>query len=290
MVAEGRQAVLHGIAPVASNSGRGGDKARYFRPATLPGVEGLHARFVDHRYASHFHDAWTVAWVIEGAATFDLGGARHVAPAESTFLIPAGAAHTGEPASPGGYQYRVLYIGPEVCRDTAGAALSPRASSPVVVNHAALTRSLSQLHASLGLSGRALEQSEWLGAVTAALVDLVGGERSAGRLKPNPKISAAIDYIHDHMLEDFSLSDLANAVETSPFHLDRAFHRAVGLPPSKYRRALRVLLAQRLLRQGRRPADVALECGFYDQSHFIRSSSRSLASRHDSMRVQRDQT
>lgn len=42
------------------------------------------------------------------------------------------------------------------------------------------------------------------------------------------------------------------------------------MPPSRYRRRLRVLAAQRLLRSGCQPADAAAEAGSYDQSHLNR--------------------
>jgi hypothetical protein len=44
----------------------------YFRPAGLPGVEALHARFVQHAYVPHSHPTWTVAVVHHGAARFEV--------------------------------------------------------------------------------------------------------------------------------------------------------------------------------------------------------------------------
>jgi AraC-like DNA-binding protein len=46
------------------------------------------------------------------------------------------------------------------------------------------------------------------------------------------------------------------------------------MPPSAYRRALRVQAAQRLLRNGTPPARAAAECGFYDQAHLNRHFRR----------------
>ena len=44
--------------------------ATYFRPPELPGVEALHARFVEHVYRPHSHPTWTVAVLERGAALF----------------------------------------------------------------------------------------------------------------------------------------------------------------------------------------------------------------------------
>jgi AraC-like DNA-binding protein len=52
----------------------------------------------------------------------------------------------------------------------------------------------------------------------------------------------------------------------------RRFTDEVGLTPKLFWRIQRFQEALRLVRTGRRPAwaDVALDCGYYDQAHFIR--------------------
>jgi AraC-like DNA-binding protein len=248
------------------------DRAKYFRPAALPGVEALHASFVSHRYPAHLHESWTVATVDQGAATFELEGSRHIAPAGSTFLIPPGAVHTGEPATAGGYRYRVLYLDPEECWDKAEVSRLARNNldALVVLRHQELSSRLARLHAALASPAVSLEQGEMLNSATVMLTDIVSGRMPSRSPNAHQGVSEAVDYIHAHLVEDFSLHDLAVAVGTSPYHLVRTFHERVGMPPSSYRRALRVLAAQRFLRLGRQPADVAVECGFYDQSHLNR--------------------
>ena len=54
----------------------------------------------------------------------------------------------------------------------------------------------------------------------------------------------------------------------------RAFRKEVGLSPHAYLNQLRLLEARRLIAQGRAPADVATQVGFYDQSHLIRHFKR----------------
>jgi AraC-like DNA-binding protein len=86
----------------------------------------------------------------------------------------------------------------------------------------------------------------------------------------HPAVSRARDYIHQNWRENFALSDLARAAGASPSHLVRTFRDQVGMPPAAYRRALRVQAAQRMLRAGEPPGQVAAACGFYDQAHLNR--------------------
>lgn len=248
------------------------DAARYLRPAALPGVEVLHATFVAHRYAPHLHQAWTVAAVDHGAAAFDLRGRRHTAPAGTVFVIPPHAVHTGEPASPEGLRYRVIYLDtesrPASLPDTLAAR--PRRDVPVVMRHQTLTANLSRLHRALAVAGRALEQGEMLAPVISELSALVSDPPDLSPGPPHAGVARARAYIHDRWREDFTLAELAEAAQVSPFHLVRVFRQHVGVPPSGYRRALRVCAAQRLLREGWPPAATAARCGFCDQSHLNR--------------------
>jgi len=248
--------------------------ARFFRPAGLPGAEVLHASFVSHRYAAHLHHSWTIAAVEDGAAGFALASRRYVASAGSAFLIPPGVVHTGEPATPGGYLYRVLYLESEQVAADGGPPVIARPPAgrpvhPVVVGDGTLLSRLARLHRLVLVPGHSLEQGEALASAATAVAGIVSPD-SPARHRGRRPVTRAVDFIQAHWQEDFSLGDLAHATGSSRYHLVRTFHQEMGLPPSAYRRALRVAAAQRLLRDGERPADVATACGFYDQSHLNR--------------------
>lgn len=73
---------------------------------------------------------------------------------------------------------------------------------------------------------------------------------------------------------DIDLDTLASRVGLTRFQALRAFKRRYGLPPHAYQMCLRVTRAQRLLLEGVPAAEVAVRCGFVDQSHFIRHFKR----------------
>jgi AraC-like DNA-binding protein len=261
--------------PVSGNSGHV-ERARFLRPLTLSGVEALPATFLTQRYVPHVHDSLTVAHVDRGAATFELQGSRYVAPAGSTFLIPPHSVHTGESASAGGYSYRVLYLDPLEMTTSNGANVLPAVASrmPIVIRRLELAEALHRMHGTLVLDGRSLERGEALMEVARRLEGLFGAANVLMSRPAHPLVQEARDYIHAHWQDDFSLAELAGAVGLSPFYLVRLFRAQVGMPPSSYRRALRVQAAQRLLRTGEAPAEVAARCGFYDQAHLNRHFKR----------------
>ena len=253
------------------------DQARFLRPAGLRGVEALHATFFEHRYALHVHDTWTVAQVLAGAPRFELEGRCHTAPAGNIFIIPPEAVHDGEPATAGGYSYRVLYLEPGALLSWSGDQWrSSGQRLPVIVNSARASDALTLAHAALLQRQARLEQGEALAGASRRIAELLGRLPLTGRThrSPHPAIQSARDYIDARWREDFTLDELASAVALSPFHLVRTFRDRVGMTPSAYRRALGVNAARRLLRSGVPLAQAALECGFYDQAHLNRHFKR----------------
>jgi AraC-like DNA-binding protein len=72
------------------------------------------------------------------------------------------------------------------------------------------------------------------------------------------------------------LPELAAACRLSVSHFVRAFGQSTGLSPHRWIVERRIEMSKDLLTAGKRHslADVALRCGFSDQSHFTRSFSR----------------
>jgi AraC-like DNA-binding protein len=80
------------------------------------------------------------------------------------------------------------------------------------------------------------------------------------------------EYIEAHLTENFRTEVLAGIALLSCGHFNRAFKQSVGVSPHRYIIQKRVAAATELLRQTTRAlADIALDVGFADQSHFSRT-------------------
>ena len=65
-----------------------------------------------------------------------------------------------------------------------------------------------------------------------------------------------------------SLSELARAVDCSPFHLSRIFRQRVGLPVYQYLLRLRLAVAlDRIVEDGANLSALAFDLGFSSHSH-----------------------
>ena len=86
------------------------------------------------------------------------------------------------------------------------------------------------------------------------------------------RLTPAMEYVLEHYRRPISVADLARRAELSASQLQREFRRLFGMSVGDYLLRLRLLMAQRRLRE---TADaigqIAADCGFYDQSHFTRA-------------------
>jgi len=123
---------------------------------------------------------------------------------------------------------------------------------------------------------RGLESSTLiLEELALELIGLLSGieERTAARMAPR-WLMLAKEMVEDCAAGDLRIADLATAVAVHPVYLARAYRRHFGYSPGEHLRRNRLLRAQGLLADTDMPlAELALECGFSDQSQMTRSFS-----------------
>ncbi len=106
-------------------------------------------------------------------------------------------------------------------------------------------------------------------------VDVRDGRDPTGL--PSGQVKRAIELMSGDLKSDIGIVDLAAACNLSVRHFQRAFQQATGLPPHRWRLQQRVDRAKQLLECTAFPlVDIALTCGFADQSHLTRVFSKGV--------------
>jgi AraC-like DNA-binding protein len=265
---------------VEANNGQA-EWSRYYHDHELHDLEVLHARFVEHRYARHAHDYFVIAFVEKGAASYWYRGAQRVASAGQVFVVNPGEPHTGDPATPGGYIYRVLYPRVEHIARVAGD-IGFGGSEVFCKESVLLDRRLASLLSSFHrrLAEKA-PTAQWESLLLQALAHLIT-QHSDPRITARavgmerPAVRRACEYMQAHFAEDVSLSKLASIVSLSPYYFARAFEREIGLPPHAYLETVRIRKAREFLDCGCTLVSAALSAGYVDQSHFTHRFKRFL--------------
>lgn len=93
-------------------------------------------------------------------------------------------------------------------------------------------------------------------------------EHTAGRVEGYSRLLKVVAFVTDHYREAIEIADLAAEAGLSISQLQREFSRHFGITPTNYVREVRVGMARHLLETSDLSVSrIALECGFYDQSH-----------------------
>ncbi len=86
------------------------------------------------------------------------------------------------------------------------------------------------------------------------------------------RIQATIDYIEDHLSDEFGIKDLAQVADMSQWHFQRVFRATVGETVKNYIRSRRLSRsATTLLASSMNILDIALEAGFDSNEAFTRA-------------------
>jgi AraC-like DNA-binding protein len=89
------------------------------------------------------------------------------------------------------------------------------------------------------------------------------------------QLRRVLEFLEAHLTEDIGLDELAQLIGLSQSQFARAFKVSTGLPPYQWCLHNRVKRAQEMLLNGSDSlADVAIQNGFADQSHFTKTFRR----------------
>jgi len=109
------------------------------------------------------------------------------------------------------------------------------------------------------------------GLLRALRLDRVNSETIFVAWLRSPAIERALAHLRQNYAERVQLRNLAVVAGMSKFHFVRAFTAILGVTPHRYQLLLRLAKAKAMLHEGSEIAQVAVQAGFWDQSHFDRS-------------------
>ncbi len=251
------------------------ESARFWRDSRFRDMECLSASFLTHEYAPHAHDTFSIGAIESGSQIATLSGRREETGPGDLYLIDPGVVHDGAPGGEG-YRYRMIYpdtkLFIDILEDVTGKAFNATPSfARALPRDPQFARAFHTAHRTLESGAGALESDESMFSVLAAIFARYG---STIVLPVDTKERSAVARARDCLIENFDsdvgLEELATVAGLSRAHLIRAFRREYHITPHAFLTDRRVLVARRLLREGRMPADVAVQCGFADQAHFTR--------------------
>jgi len=256
-------------------------ESTFFNLDCYDGIECVNAHFKDQHFSKHIHEGYAIGVIEYGAQRFYSEGEHHTSGADSLVIVNADSVHTGESASENGWGYMAMYPTPELFDNlladlTLSSNNAPFFHQPIVydlrlVNQFRLI--FSELESDP--SKLKIETLVYAFFMKLTLSQRVTRIKDLSK-KDASKVYIAKEYIHAYANQDISLDALASIAGLSKYHLIRQFGSVFGITPFQYLIQCRIQQAKQQLRQGHIPAQVALACGFCDQSHMNTHFKRAL--------------
>ncbi len=239
----------------------------------LPGVEMYSAHLVDHAFAPHVHDGYSLGAIEAGVERFRYQGADHLAPAGTLVLLNPDELHTGQAEVDAGWTYQMLYIEPETLRAMTGSdAFFPDAAT----HDAALATAFRKTFRRMWSASDDLAFVSDFTQLVDAIVTRYGRNAKALRspaareTRGTAGMRRVLDCIEARLDETLNVETLAAEADLSVFHFVRTFSATFHVTPHQYLQARRAARAKSLLAQRASPSDAAAAAGLTDQSHLNR--------------------
>lgn len=256
------------------------DQTLFCRPTHLPGVELIHASYKNRTFPLHAHPEYVVGILTGGRQILRVEDEDHLIETGDVLRLHPREAHANRCVGSEVLSYRVFYLPEQAvsvflqdgARESRISFPSPKAADEV------LACVLLNAHRALWSTAVGKLEQE---AVMMKLVHAVAsddGEEPADAALPSAHdaVTRARNFIDEHFRADFGLEELAAACGLSVYRVAHLFRGDVGLSPIAYRNQRRIFESRAQLLQGRPIAEVALDMGYYDQSHFTRHFQRVL--------------
>lgn len=235
-------------------------------------VECRHSKNSGRHYKPHIHQTFSIGAIDQGAVIYRVEGKKARLHPGSLALINPETLHSCNPAELCKRSYYVLYLDVEWCIQLQQSLWQLETFRPVttiLLKNDSIYRQYINAMKSLMNEGDILEKEQILVELVENIF-LHACEPAALKREPPIQIERVKQQLSTNLDIDISMRDIALKLKANPYTLLRKFKATTGITPHAYRLNCRIELGKKLLQKGFEVSQVALECGFFDQSHFHR--------------------
>lgn len=240
-------------------------------------LEAFRFEGLSQPFPEHFHDYYVLGRIRAGNRVLTCNGEECRLGKDSFLVFSPGDRHACIQCGKQRLDYDSLHIPAilmeQLAEESTGNRIQPL-FRPYVLEDEELNACFSRLHTLVLHEQAGFELEESLLLLLSRLFALCQIQPPASRPVGRAEIIQACQFMDTHYDQHLNLDEIAAFVGLSKSTLLRAFARTRGITPWRYLENIRIIHARRLLEKGIPPAEVALQTGFYDQSHFTSCFSR----------------
>lgn len=220
----------------------------------------------------HFHDCATILLTLKGVAADTMTGRIYECKPSNILIRPAGEAHTHHYGTTG-LRGLVIEVKPQKLETI-------RSFSQVLDRAGSFYSSfLAEMGTRLYIESLVMDSASELaieGLVLEIIAHITRQHLKDPISKSQPRwLKQAIDFIEENYSQNISLSQIAGLAGVHATHLAEIFRKYTGCSIGQYIRRLRIDYAvKEVIFSEASLAEISVEAGFYDQSHFTKFFKR----------------
>ena len=224
----------------------------------LDGFEIKNATFQNMYFPNHFHLEWSLVFLKEGTEDIYFNGLNFKISKNSFLLIAPYTIHSN--GNEHNWSYTAVYINTDVIKYVC---------KKLKLNYEAIQSQ--PYHISYNTSFDALTDAN----VLEVIAELLTQTDTKNHVIADKKyIMEIADFIVAHSETKITLDILESKFKINKFKIWRLFNAEIGISPMEYQNSIRIEKSKSLFYQTNNITDIALEVGFFDQSHFTHNFKR----------------
>ena len=237
------------------------NKVKTIKLSILDGVELKSATFIDKNFPFHFHQCWSLAYIEYGSENIAFGDTNFLVSKNALQLIPPYSIHKNWSNKNGAWTYKALYISNDVIKNVSkkiNVDYSHLASFPYFISYGNIEFNINEASILKILENLFLD----------TLNDV---KQSYFQKNADEPFDDILNYLSLNYSQSITLEMLQQKFKVNKFKLQKSFKKSIGLTPLEYLTTIRIENSKRLFYTDVPLVEIALESGFYDQSHFTHS-------------------
>lgn len=240
--------------------------SEYHRLPILDGLELLNAKSHTLDFPFHTHNTFNIALILDTTFNTKLNDKFLRAPKGTLSITNPEEVHATPCDHDLGNSFFTYYVSPEAIKDFNDG--QPVFFEDKIIYDQSIFNELYFL--SSNYQKNAIEFENRLIGVITILVSKYAS------IKPNSfkTIKLFQDFLNETNFGSFSLDKTASQFGINKYKFIRLFKQETGLTPNNFVLLKKIERSKKMLKEGKPIFDIAIDCGFYDTSHFYKNFKR----------------
>lgn len=248
-------------------------KETFFKDSALPFIECRYSQNSGKHYKPHIHSTFSIGAIDNGKVLYSVAGDEALLKPNSLALINPDTLHNCNPLEKLERSYYMLYLDTAWCFKIQQSLYNTNTfipSNTIILENEKIYNEYIKTMDFFMQEGFLLEKEQMMVNLVEHIFENILEIQPFTCKQISQQVKSLKLRLKENLDEDITLHHIAKDWDLNPFTLLRHFKNEVGITPHAYRMNIRIESAKKLLQTYTDISEVALECGFFDQSHLHR--------------------